>query len=593
MTYKALYRKYRPTTFEDVTGQESIIKTLKNSIKSEKIGHAYLFAGTRGTGKTTIAKIFAKSINCLDMKDGEPCGKCAICLNKNTDEIQDIIEIDAASNNGVDEIREIKNKANLVPTMCKYKVYIIDEVHMLSIGAFNALLKTLEEPPSHAIFILATTEPQKLPVTIISRCQRFDFKKLSVEDIVKRLKYITKKEKININDDCLEEIARLSDGAMRDAIGLLEQVSSYSEEEIRIEDIYELTGNVSSLQLATITEYIVNNDIEKLLDISQNMYETGKNFEKLSEALMTFLMNVLICKNANSYFKKKNIYNKDLIVETEKKISKELLMYLIRELNIFIEDIKRSSNPSVLFDLFLLKSTNKLNEKENTEVAEEKVKEHIVEPVKEKIKDEAKTIKEELTALEQKEEVKVQPEIEVKIVENEYTNEIQMNIVDDKKEELSECKKILVNNTIALAEKEELNFMQESFKKIQTYLINKKYKDAVTILLDSKISAVSKDHLLLTYKYDCMVEEHDKQKKIIENLIYEITEKKYTIVAITESCWNELRPYYVNLKKKNKKIDLIEEIDEDQEATNKNIESDSVIDSAINVFGEDLVEMEG
>ena len=196
MAYKSLYRKYRPTTFDDVSGQTFIIKTLKNAIATNKISHAYLFSGTRGTGKTTIAKIFAKNVNCMNLIDGNVCGKCEICTTENTDDIQDIIEIDAASNNGVDEIRELKNKIKLAPVLCKYKVYIIDEVHMLSTGAFNALLKTLEEPPSHVIFILATTEPQKIPITIISRCQRFDFKKLSIIDIKNRLKYIAEKEHI-------------------------------------------------------------------------------------------------------------------------------------------------------------------------------------------------------------------------------------------------------------------------------------------------------------------------------------------------------------------------------------------------------------
>ena len=242
MTYKSLYRKYRPIRFEDVCGQDFIVKTLNNAIFKGKINHAYLFCGTRGTGKTTIAKIFAKAINCINPINNLPCGKCEICLNDNTDKIPDIIEIDAASNNGVDEIRELKNKVRLVPTMCKYKVYIIDEVHMLSVGAFNALLKTLEEPPAHVIFILATTEPQKLPITILSRCQRFDFRNISTENIVERLKFISEKEGIEIEDDALIEIAKMSDGALRDAISTLDQVSSYADNKITVDDIYAVKG---------------------------------------------------------------------------------------------------------------------------------------------------------------------------------------------------------------------------------------------------------------------------------------------------------------------------------------------------------------
>ena len=223
MNYKALYRKYRPSLFNEIVGQDHIVKILKNSIIKNKIGHAYLFSGPRGTGKTSTAKIFASTINCLQPVDGEKCGKCAICkLEENVD----IIEIDAASNNGVDEIREIRQNAKLMPNNSKYKVYIIDEVHMLSIGAFNALLKTLEEPPLHVIFILATTEFQKVPLTIVSRCQKFQFKKLTNNDIEKKLHEIVEKENINITDDALTLIAEISDGGLRDAINLLDQASS-------------------------------------------------------------------------------------------------------------------------------------------------------------------------------------------------------------------------------------------------------------------------------------------------------------------------------------------------------------------------------
>ena len=225
--YQALYRKYRPKTFDDVVGQDVIVKTLKNSIKNDMVSHAYLFCGPRGTGKTSIAKIFAKILNCTNLKDLEPCNECVSCIQVNTNQNIDIIEIDAASNNGVDEIREIRNKITLVPANSKYKIYIIDEVHMLSGAAFNALLKTLEEPPSHVIFIFATTEPQKIPTTILSRCQRFDYKKISDSKIVERLKFIAKSEKINISDEALFEIARLSDGGMRDSISLLDQALAY------------------------------------------------------------------------------------------------------------------------------------------------------------------------------------------------------------------------------------------------------------------------------------------------------------------------------------------------------------------------------
>ena len=240
--YQVLYRKYRPKTLQEVAGQDIVVKILKNSLKNDKLSHAYLFSGPRGTGKTSIAKILARVINCSNPVDYSPCNKCVSCTQKNN---VDIIEIDAASNNGVDEIRELKNKINLVPSFGKYKIYIIDEVHMLSIGAFNALLKTLEEPPAHAMFILATTEPHKIPVTILSRCQRLDFKKISEESIFKRLNEIVEKEKINIDPEAIKEIARLSDGGMRDAISMLDQASSYSDDKIELTDIYEINGIIT------------------------------------------------------------------------------------------------------------------------------------------------------------------------------------------------------------------------------------------------------------------------------------------------------------------------------------------------------------
>ena len=374
MSYKSLYRKYRPMRFEDVCGQQFIVKTLSNAIKNNKIGHAYLFCGTRGTGKTTIAKIFAKLVNCLNPLDNVPCGECEICLNENTDEIPDIIEIDAASNNGVDEIRELKNKIKLMPVMCKYKVYIIDEVHMLSTGAFNALLKTLEEPPEHVIFILATTEPQKLPITIISRCQRFDFKKINVLDISKRLKYISQKEGIDIDDEAIEEIAKLSEGAMRDAIGLLDQISSFADSKITVEDIYTIRGSVSNRVLIELIEKYIDNDASSILSIVDDIYLSGKDFYRLSEDILVFYRNMLISKVAPSYFEDKALQLKDDIMRLSSKIEVKRIERMIKKLEELLRNIKSSDYPRILFETTILSDLDLDESFENEKTTTEKDK---------------------------------------------------------------------------------------------------------------------------------------------------------------------------------------------------------------------------
>ncbi len=244
VSYLALYRKYRPISFEDFVGQVEISNIIKNEILNDKISHAYLFSGPRGTGKTSTAKIIARMINCNNLNEnGVPCGKCDSCLNFNNN--SDVVEIDAASNNGVDEIRELRDKVNLVPTYGKYKIYIIDEVHMLTTQAFNALLKTLEEPPAHVIFILATTEFHKIPVTVVSRCQKFQFLKFSIDDIVVKLRQIASNESIAVDDDILLEIARLSDGGLRDAINMLDQLSSFKNDKLQVQDVYKLNVVIS------------------------------------------------------------------------------------------------------------------------------------------------------------------------------------------------------------------------------------------------------------------------------------------------------------------------------------------------------------
>ncbi len=347
--YQTLYRKYRPSNFNEVVGQKIIVQTLKNAIKNNTLSHAYLFTGPRGTGKTSIAKILAKTINCTDLKDETPCNKCVNCTQNNLNPL-DIIEIDAASNNGVDEIRELKSKVNLVPSLGKYKIYIIDEVHMLSTGAFNALLKTLEEPPGHVIFVLATTDPHKVPATILSRCQRFDFKRLNQNEIVSRLKEISKKENIEITEEALNEIATLSNGGMRDALSLLDQAIAYSEQNITLDDIHEINGTITPEEQLEFIKNILSSDIETILKKIDNYENNGKDFIKLTEEIINFLRNIIIYKCAPKFYEEKIKYN----IEIENIDTDKIFKY-IKEFNNILNDMKNSNNPKILFELTIIK----------------------------------------------------------------------------------------------------------------------------------------------------------------------------------------------------------------------------------------------
>ena len=355
--HKALYRVYRPKTFEDVVGQEHIVKTLKNQIKNNNIGHAYLFSGTRGTGKTSTAKIFARAVNCLNPTDEEPCNECEICVDTLNDNIMDIVEIDAASNNSVDDIRELRESVKYTPSKAKYKVYIIDEVHMLSQGAFNALLKTLEEPPSYVIFILATTEPHKIPATILSRCQRFDFKRVSSRDIANRMAYICEKENIQAEEKALSLIARNSQGALRDALSILDQCMSFGNEKIEYNDVIELLGTVNIDELFELSQAIIDENTKKSLQILNEFIIWGKDIRNLINDLIDHFRNLMVCKVSKDLDEIISLPEES--IERLKKQSKTInINDLIRILNILSEtqdSMKSSSNTRILAEITMMK----------------------------------------------------------------------------------------------------------------------------------------------------------------------------------------------------------------------------------------------
>ena len=372
MAYTALYRKFRPLTFSEFVGQEHITRTQKNQIIAGRVGHAYLFNGGRGTGKTSAAKVLARAINCLNPKDGEPCNECEICKGILNGSLTDVVEMDAASNNSVEDIRQIRDEVNFLPTRAKYRVYIIDEVHMLSTGAFNALLKTLEEPPEHVKFILATTEPQKLPATILSRCQRFDFKRISTQDIIKRLEIICKESNIQISKEALELIAILSEGAMRDAISILERCAAEQTEEINEDKVRDLVGIPKITYINKLAKGIINKEPEEAINIVNTILEEGKDIDNFLWELIKYIKDILVYKSTS----KLEIYNQEEIKnikELADSTDKERLLRLIYELSELANNIKWSSQKAIMFEAGIIKACMEVNVVPQNVVLQEQV----------------------------------------------------------------------------------------------------------------------------------------------------------------------------------------------------------------------------
>ncbi len=356
MEYTALYRKFRPLTFDEMVGQEHIIKTLRNEIMAGRVGHAYLFNGGRGTGKTTAAKILARAVNCLHPENGEPCNKCEICKAALDGSLTDIVEMDAASNNSVEDIRSIRDEVNFLPTIAKYRVYIIDEVHMLSTGAFNALLKTLEEPPSHVKFILATTEPQKLPATILSRCQRFDFKKLSNEYIIKRLNIVCKESNIDITPDAVATIAILAEGGMRDALSILERCAQ-EEGKITQEVVKELVGIPTLSSVNKLAKEILSKNAQEALVTITEVLDSGKDIENFIWELTKYIKDILVFQ-ANGSLELYSMEEKEQLKELAGMANKEKLVSIIYELSELANQIKWSAQKLIMFQVTIIKLCN-------------------------------------------------------------------------------------------------------------------------------------------------------------------------------------------------------------------------------------------
>ena len=501
--YQALYRKYRPSTFDDVVGQTVVVQTLKNAIIENKVTHAYLFTGPRGTGKTSIAKIFAKTINCEDPKNGIPCKKCVSCTQIEEHKSTDIIEIDAASNNGVDEIRELKSKVTLVPNVSKYKVYIVDEVHMLTQGAFNALLKTLEEPPSHVIFILATTEPHKIPATILSRCQRYDFKKIPTENIVERLRFICNEENIKIEEEALQEIARISDGGMRDAISILDQVISFKVTDITSTDVHQVNGTLTKEELIPFIKSLLENDIETVFNKIDQYNSSGINLQKLIDEIILSLRNILLYSKVPKYLEKKES-NIEIYKEINNIASDYKIYTLINSFNSLATKLKTSTNPKIIFEVEMLNNMN---------ISQDIAVEKVVEQPKAKVVEKPKKVEE--------------------------PDSIEESIT--KTDEFKQFKDIRINNILAKLNKKIMMKVLEDRKILQNYLLDKDFGKYSSLLLDGNIKAASDEGLLYVYEYEEDVELFNNNIKELEDFLKSKLEDNFKLIAVDKNSWEIIK----------------------------------------------------
>ena len=566
MAYTALYRKYRPSNFASVVGQEVVVDILKNSILNNKVSHAYLFTGPRGTGKTSIAKILAHAVNCLNF-NGDICGECEVCKNLEIND-SDIIEIDAASNNGVDEIRTLRDNVKLLPSFCKYKIYIIDEVHMLSTGAFNALLKTLEEPPSHVIFILATTEPNKIPLTILSRCQRFDFNKISNEKLVSRLLYIATQEGKIVDKSILEYIAEISDGGLRDAINLLDQVISLPQESVTLEEIDRLSGRISQNTLFELLNAISIGNYLSILNISDIIYGEGKNYKDIADGMLAIVRDLSINFEVDNYFNKD--YSSKLATIN---IPFDKLISITSLLNELIKELKNSNDPKMLFDIYMVNICNSLSSKGNLSVKKEDINNSQTVELKNKEVINVSNIKE------NKKKININKDSDEDTI-NEKTVNTSNDIIN------GDLKSIRINNVLAEADKNILNNIVKSYDKIGDYVSNKVYKTLSILLLDGHVVVASTKYLLFAFESEEDVTLFDNNYKQIELFIKEVFEETYKVAAVTKKEWQRIKEDFI--KNKKNQIPYVF-IDENDVKLDMGVSFNDLENSALDLFGEDTI----
>ncbi|SES15209.1 DNA polymerase-3 subunit gamma/tau [Gracilibacillus ureilyticus] len=559
MGYQALYRVWRPRNFEDVVGQVHITRTLQNAIMQDKFTHAYLFSGPRGTGKTSAAKIFAKAVNCENGPALEPCNQCNACLGIQDGSISDVVEIDAASNNGVEQIRDIRDKVKYAPSAVAYKVYIIDEVHMLSIGAFNALLKTLEEPPKHVIFILATTEPHKIPLTIISRCQRFDFKRISQKAMVERMIHITSSEKISVSEEALEAVALSAEGGMRDALSLLDQAISYSEDQVTIDDVLAVTGSVSQEKLASILSVMFEKNTQQALVEIDDLIQTGKDPGRFVFDLIYFLRDLLLYQTAPAL---ENVLERAIVDDSFKQLAKQLdplwIQRSIKELNQCQQEIKWTNSPKVFIEIAILKICEQPQHKQSTSNEDYNKLIKKIEELENKIKEMPQR-----AAVQQ--ETKPQP-----VRRSSPTGRNNYNVPYDR-----------IRHVLTEASKDVLKKVKSQWPNFMDAL-KKQSAPAHATIQNSKPSAASSDVVIIAFRYEIHCSLALEHKQTIELVLSEITGSEMTFIPIPEENWQTLREDYIRKQREQDSSDPEQPTEEKE---------DPMIEQARKLVGDDLLEI--
>ena len=602
MVYQALYRKWRPRTFDSVIGQEAITDTLKNAIIRNTISHAFLFAGPRGTGKTSCAKIFAKALNCTNLKNGEPCNECENCKAADKGSMPDIMEIDAASNNGVDEIREIRDKVKYAPTQGKYKVYIIDEVHMLSIGAFNALLKTLEEPPAHVVFILATTELQKVPATIISRTQRYNFKRISKSDLEKRMQYILQQENIKYDEKALSVIAQVADGGMRDALSILDQLLSYEKESVNYDDALKVTGFAARENIEKILLSLLNLDAESALKFSRQSLSEGASSKNILDELIDLTTNSLMINKAGDQENDSNFLT-DEFAEKVKEFSPARFFKLITLANDALNDLRYTNQQQIPLEVFLVRASQN-EEKKTAQTVSKNIS--VVTPAANNndLQAEIAALKKQVVELTQKIGKISQPTASfdkdhVFHIDNSgSSSNAKVKETKEKKQvkKVKPVKKLSKNNNqnkkqvyhvLENATREDLNKVKEVWPDLQSVL-----EVSERALLDVlKPVAASPDQIVMKCKYTLWFEKASSDSDLMAKLtgyIEKFTKHSYDIVLVPDNDWLDVRQEFVQshrqelLAKKKKEIQAVQE-EKSQEA-----DDPEVVNKAKDLFG-DLV----